>query len=132
MAEIRIASVDTDKVEKDNSFEKAYAFFVILDKNTGNAWQQFFIQYWYNMIFNLKRTASFVGTEGNKLRIVYCEGDNLQHHIDFLNKVIKSANEKYRQFEEAHAQIKKRGEGKKLIEEENIAKAKDELKKLSF
>ncbi len=121
MTEIKIQSVDIENIEKDNSFEMAYAFFVNLDKNPDGDWKHFFHENWNGMIFSGRQNVSL---DGAKVRIIFGDGDNLQSHIDFLKKVIEATNNRHKEHTETQARIQAREEVKKA----EIDKTKDRLK----
>ena len=129
MEEIKISSVDTENVEKDDSFETAYAFFVKLNKSPDSAWESLFENYWKNMLYSMKRSA-IVG--GDNIRLVYGKDDPLQSLIDFLNQVISHTNKAYQSHIEEQERIKLREEAKRKNIEETREGIKDKLKGLKF
>lgn len=119
--EIKLKTVDKNHVEKDNSFEEAYAIYGRFNSIPHTVWNQIFHEYWNGMLFSGKRNISL---DGNMVRIVFGKGDDLQTHINFLKQVIEHTNKRYGEYIDTEARNKEEEEAKK----EQIEKVKDELK----
>lgn len=126
MQDIKIQSIDTENIEKDDAFENAYAFYVKIIPNPNYDWIVVFEEAWHNMIYAMKREATI---SGNKVRLVFGKGDNLQPYIDFLKQVIEYTNKRYNEAYEK-AVSKEEARKKKLDDDKRSIKSK--LQELTF
>ena len=123
---ISIKSVDTDLVEKDDSFPEALAFYVYLSEVPESVWREFFSSEYEQSWFNLKREVT---VSGDRIRIVTSPGEE-QQHIDFIKQVVERTN---RQVDEYNGELerqqqldaKNRAKESKLVED-----AKERLKRV--
>lgn len=86
---VRIVKIDMDNIVKDPSFESAWAVYAYLDKAPDRRWGDYFDYAYRNMVNTDKRPLRL---EGDRIRVVYAKGDNLQSHIDFVKGVVNTAN----------------------------------------
>ncbi|MFQ5925671.1 MAG: hypothetical protein ACE5IE_06720, partial [Dehalococcoidia bacterium] len=86
VATIDIVEVDTETVEKDDSFPPAYAFYIGLSGRPERQWVDIFNFEWKRSLYLLKREISVVG---DKLRLISGAEDNIQNHIAFARDLVR-------------------------------------------
>lgn len=118
MYEIKIKSIDTEKLEKDDSFPSAYAFYIILDREPDSMWRYIFNDNWKSALYLMKRMITI---EGNMLRLITSDSDDVEGHVKFAKQLVEQTNEKYK--EELASEEKR-----KKKEFERIEKTKNELR----
>lgn len=87
---VRITKIDMDEVRRDDTFEAAHAIYAYLNDTPSSKWGEYFDYAYKNTANTDKRPLRL---EGDKIKIIYAEGDNLQSHIDFVKSVVNTANE---------------------------------------
>jgi len=122
MNDITIKSVDVDKLEKDDSFPSAYAFYISLDKEPDSTWRYLFDDSWRASLYPMKRPIT---VEGNKLRLVTADSDNLEEHVRFAKQLLEQTNQRYKEHQGRLSDEEKR----KKAELEKIEKTKNDLRK---
>jgi len=121
MVEIKIKSIDTDNIEKDNSFEKAYAFYIFLNTEPDYIWQKIFEHNRKGSLYLGKRKITI---QQDKLRLVTSDEDNTKGQVDFAKKLIEETNRDYKNHKER--EVKK--EEQRKVELSKIEKTKENLK----
>lgn len=116
MDDIKIKLIDTDKLEKDDSFPLAYAFYIVLDKEPDPTWRSLCAD---NLI--MERAITIVG---NKLRLVTSDSDDIERHVKSAKKLVELTNQRYKE----HQKILSDEEKRKTAEFERIEKTKNELR----
>lgn len=118
MDEIKIKSIDAEKLEKDDSFPSAYAFYVILDEEPDSMWRYLFDDNWRSALYAIKRVITI---EGDKLRLVTADSDDIERHVKFAKQLIEQTNQRYK--EELTDEEKR-----EKVKFERIEKTKNELR----
>lgn len=86
---IGIIEINTDMVEKDRTFQDAYAFFITLSDKPDSLWKKYFEDEWKNSSYAMKRGMRV--TE-NKLRVIFRYGDNVREQAKFAQKLVEATN----------------------------------------
>lgn len=119
---VEIVSVDTETVEKDDAFPKAYAFYIKLSGDPEHMWQRYFEDEWEHAFYTMKREIRVVG---DKLRLVFGEGENIQSYVKFARQLVERTNERIAR----HNQQMELEEKRELVKQEEIEKKKEEIRK---
>jgi len=122
VATIDIVEIDTETVEKDDSFPTAYAFYIKLSGRPERQWVDIFNFEWKRSFYLMKGEISVVG---DKLRLISGAEDNIQNHIAFARDLMRKTNERV---EEDNRRIelmekRKRGAG------DEIERGKEEIRR---
>ena len=88
---IGIIEINTDIVEKDRTFPKAYAFSITLSDKPDYLWKRYFEDEWKNSDYAMKRQ---IKVTGNKLRVIFEFGDNVREHAKFAQKLVEATNQR--------------------------------------
>ena len=123
---VEIRGIDTNSVEKDDSFPSALAFYVELSEVPDSIWRELFLSQYEQSWYNLKRE---VRVHGHKIRVVSAPGEE-QGQVDFIKRVVQGTNEvvgRYNTEVMRQRELEKKGqEGQTKIMEE----AKERLRKV--
>ncbi len=87
---VEIIGVDTDTLEKDETFPEAYAFYIKLSDEPDNAWRSYLAK-WNDALDVEHRKIDVVG---DRLRLVFVYGDNIQNYAKYAAQVVKWVNER--------------------------------------
>jgi len=112
------------RMEKDDSFPKAYAVYVPLDATPDHIWEQCFERELKASFSTLKRQVSI---EGDKLRAVTAS-DEIKGRIEWIRKLVEATNRRVEQFNKEMLQREKAKQARKKKEEEDIKKMREALK----
>ncbi|MBA7649085.1 hypothetical protein ES703_56879 [subsurface metagenome] len=112
---VEITSVDIDTIEKDEEFPDAYAFYIKLSDKPDLLWETYFAE-WDKALSTMKRKISVVG---DKLRLVFAYGDDIQNYVKFARGIVENTNER----------IKEHNRKVKLVEKEDLAKQEESRRK---
>jgi len=118
---IEIISVDTEILEKSKTSPEAYAFYVKLSAEPDALWQGY-LSKWRNALDSMHREINVLG---DKLRLVFMYGDNIQSYVEYTRQLVKWVNER---IEEHNKQVELR-ENKTMAEQEVSQKKEDEIRK---
>ena len=123
VATIDIVEIDTETVEKDDSFPAAYAFYIRLSGRPERQWVDIFNFEWKRSLYLMKTEISVVG---DKLRLISGAEDNIQNHIAFARDLVRKTNERV---EEDNRRIelmekRKRGAGDEIDREKEEIRRK--------
>ena len=118
---IEIISVDTETVEKNTAFPEAYAFYIKLSAEPDALWQGY-LSKWGDALYSMQREINVLG---NKLRLVFVYGDNIQSYAEYTRQLVEWVNER---IEEHNKQVELR-ENKTMAEQEVSQKKEDEIRK---
>jgi len=112
---VEITSVDIDTIEKDEEFPDAYAFYIKLSDKPDRLWETYFAA-WDKALSTMKRKISVVG---DKLRLVFTYGDDIQNYVKFARGIVENTNER----------IKEHNRKVELVEKEDLAKQEESRRK---
>ncbi len=87
---VEIIGVDSETLEKDLAFPEAYAFYIRLSDEPDALWQRYLAE-WKDALNSMKRGIS---VEGNKLRLVFVYGDNIESCVKYATGLVKMINER--------------------------------------
>lgn len=116
---VEIVSVDADRLDKDETFRNAYAFYIKLSAEPDYFWQSQLAK-WDSALSSMSRGLS---VEKDRLRAVFVYGDSVQLCTDYaaslvnwVNKKVAEHNERIASLEEAERRQKQMD----LTKEESI------------
>lgn len=113
------------KIEKDDSFPKAYAFELPLDSTPDNVWESIFEEEWKTSFYMLKRKVTI---EGNKLRVITAP-DEIEGKIEWVKSLVNSTNKRVEEYNKEMKRREEAEEAEKIREEETIRQMRGRLKK---
>jgi hypothetical protein len=87
---VEIIGVDADTLEKDETFPEAYAFYIKLSDEPDNIWQSYLAK-WNKALNAMQRKIDVVG---DRLRLVFIYGDNIQNYAKYAAQLVKMVNER--------------------------------------
>jgi hypothetical protein len=122
VATIDIVDIDTEAVEKDDSFSAAYAFYIKLSGRPERQWLDIFNFEWRRSRYLMKREMTVIG---DRLRLISGVDDNVQNHVAFAKELVKKTNERV---EEDNRRIELMERRKSGMGEE-VEKEKEEIRK---
>ena len=120
-------AVDSDRVEKDDSFSKAYAFYVDLSETPEPIWTELFMTRYETTFTNLKREMTI---EGNRIRVVTAPGEE-ESHVRFLRQVIDKTNQDVDEHNKKLARQQELERRFKATEDAEAQQIKERLRKIS-
>ena len=85
---VMIETVDTERIEKDDAFPKAFAFYIVLNGTPHPIWVELFISRYESTFFNLKREMTI---QGREIRVVTAPGEEAQH-VEFFRRLVDETN----------------------------------------
>ncbi|MFC2063034.1 hypothetical protein ACFLS8_03740 [Chloroflexota bacterium] len=112
---VDVVGVDSDKLDKDKTFPEAYAFYIKLSSEPDNVWQSYLAK--WNSALKVKQRK--ISVEGEKLRLVFVHGDNMQNYANYATWLVNWVNERVEEHNKKVA----------LLEKEEIGKQETERKK---
>ena len=118
---VEIIDIDTDTVEKDDAFPDAYAFYIQLSDEPDPVWERYLAK-WENALSHKKRG---IRVEGDRLRLVFTYGANIQSYAKYVAHLVKITNQRV---EEHNKQVES-DEIKGMTEQETDRKKGDEIRK---
>ena len=118
---VEIIGVDTDTVEKDTTFPKAYAFYIQLSGKPDSVWERYLGQ-WKNALYQMKREIIVID---DKLRLVFEYGENLRNYVKYAKFLVKWVNERV---EEHNRQLELK-EKKAKAEQDTDQKKEEEIRR---
>lgn len=87
---VEIIGVDTNTLEKDETFPEAYAFYIKLSGEPDNIWRSYLAK-WNNALDAMRRKIDVVE---DRLRLVFVYGDNIQNYTKYATQLVKMVNER--------------------------------------
>ncbi len=87
---VEIIGVDTDTLEKDETFPEAHAFYIKLSDEPDKVWRSYLAK-WNNA---LSAMQSKIDVVGDRLRLVFVYGDSIQDCAKYATKLVKMVNER--------------------------------------
>ncbi len=100
---VEIIGVDTDTLEKDETFPEAYAFYIKLSDEPDNAWRSYLAK-WNNALDAMHRKIDVVG---DRLRFMFIYGDNIQNCAKYAATLVKMVNERVMEYNKKVDSLKK-------------------------
>lgn len=123
---VTIERVDSERVEKDDAFPKAYAFYLVLSATPHPIWVELFISRYEGTFYNLKREMSI---QGREIRVVTAPDEEAQH-VQFLRRLVDETN---RAVDEHNTELAPQEARLRRMEDREAAEAnaiRDRLRKL--
>jgi hypothetical protein len=128
VGKVFVTKVDSDSVEKDNSFSKAYAFYVALSETPAPIWIELFMTRYETTFTNLKRQMTI---QGNRVRVVTAPGEE-EDHVRFLRHVVDETNKDVDEYNKKLAR-QAAGQGAlKKMEDAEAQQIKERLRRISI
>jgi hypothetical protein len=125
---IDISGVDTDRVEKDNSFPKAYAFYVALSQAPEPIWVELFMSRYESVFTNMKRGMTI---QGGHIRVVTAPGEE-EEHVRFLRQVVEETNKDVDEHNRKSARQEEQERRFKAMEDAEAQQIKERLRRISI
>lgn len=125
---VLIQAVDPDRIEKDDSFPKAYAFYVVLTTTPDPIWVELFISQYENRFYNLKREMTI---HGDRIRVVTAPGEE-ENHVRFFRQLVDETNKQVDEYNKRLADREARERRFKEQEDAEAEQIRERLKKISI
>ncbi len=125
---VKVKSIDTERIEKDDSFPEAYAFYIELEVTPHLIWEEFFLRRYEGEWFNLKREMTI---QGKEIRVVTAPGEE-KSHVDFYRRLVEETNKDVDEYNRELAHQRERQS--RLAQQESIEakQIRDNLKKIQI
>jgi len=120
---IEIIGVDAATLEKDETFPEAYAFYVKLSDEPDNVWRGYLAK-WNKALNAMQRKIDVVG---DRLRLVFVYGDNIQNYDKYTAELVKWVNKRVMDYNKKVDSLEKMELGK---QEESRRKEEEIQQKL--
>lgn len=123
---VKIEKVDSERVEKDDAFPKAFAFYIVLTETPHPIWVELFMSRYEGTFYNLKRGMTI---QGCQIRVVTAPGEEASH-VEFFRRIIEQTNQALDEYNRQLAEeerVLRRLEDKEAAEAEEI---KERLRKI--
>jgi len=128
VGKVTIKAVDSDHVEKDDSFSKAYAFYIALSETPEPVWVELFMSRYESTFTSLKREMTI---QGNRVRVVTAPGEE-EDHVRFLRQVVDETNKDVDEYNKKLARQAAGQSALKKMEDAEARQIKERLKKISI
>ncbi len=126
---VKITGVDKEGIEKDNSFDIAYKYPLILSDRPDDLWVKFFHSAYRINPYDKKRQYSIIE---KRIVVIISGEDNKQQQLDFFKEVVGVANQHYSDLLQAKEEEKRKEEARKKRERERILEMREETDYLNF
>ncbi len=123
-----IKAVDSEQIEKDDSFPKAYAFYIVLSQTPDPIWFELFISRYENTFYNLKREMTI---HGGRIRVVTAPGEE-ENHVRFFRRLVEETNKDVDDYNKKMSEMVARENAKKGKEDAEADMIRERLKKISI
>ena len=115
---VEIICVDAGTLEKDETFPEAHAFYIKLSDGPDNVWRSYLAKR-NNALDAMQRKIDVVG---DRLRLVFVYGDNIQNYDKYAAQLVKWVNERVMEYNKKvdsleKMELEKKEEGRKKEEE---------------
>lgn len=100
---VEIIAVDADTVEKAETFPEAYAFYIKLSDEPDNVWRSYLAK-WNNALDVMQRKVEVVG---DRLRLVFVYGDDVQSYAQYVAQLVKMVNERIMEYNKKAGSLEK-------------------------
>ena len=87
---VDIVGIDTERLDKDDTFKDGYAFYITLSGEADYIWQTHLAK-WDSALDSMRRK---IYVEKDKLRLVFVYGDNVQLYTSYVASLVKWVNER--------------------------------------
>ena len=115
-------NVDKETVEKYEAFPEAYAFYINLSDKPDPLWERYFEDEGEHALYSPKREIRVVG---DKLRLVFGYGENIQGHVKSVQQLVERTNKRM----EEHYRWAELEEKRELAKQEKIERKQEEIRK---
>jgi hypothetical protein len=123
---VEIIGVDADTLEKDETFPEAYAFYIELSDEPDNVWRSYLAK-WNNALNAMQRKIDVVG---DRLRLVFVYGDNIQNYDKYVAQLVKWVNERVMEYNKKVDSLEKIELGKQGGSQSKEEEIRHQLKQL--
>ena len=123
---VTIKGVDVDRIEKDDSFSRAYAFYVQLSATPGPIWIELFMSL-YESRFQERKSEMTI--RGNQIRVVTAPGEE-ESNIEFLQSLVKTTNEKVDEYNQVQARREALERRMEQLKDAEAQRIRERLKKI--
>jgi len=117
---IEIIGVDSETVEKDGAFPEAYAFYIKLSDKPDPLWERYLLE-WEKALRSMRREMRVIG---DKLRVVFVYGDDIQNCVKYAKQLVRIINERIKEHNK-QVELQKK---KELTKQEASQKKEDEIR----
>ena len=117
---VEIIGVDSETVEKDGAFPEAYAFYIKLSDKPDPLWERYLLE-WEKALRSMRREMRI---SGDKLRVVFVYGDDVQNCVKYAKQLVRIINERVKEHNKQVELIEK----KELTKQEVSQKREDEIR----
>ena len=117
---VEIIGVDSETVEKDGAFPEAYAFYIKLSDKPDPLWEKYLLE-WDKALYSMRREMKVIG---DKLRVVFVYGDDIQNCVKYAKQLVRIINERVKE----HNKKVELQEKKELAKQELSHKKEDEIR----
>ena len=117
---VEIIGVDSETVEKDTAFPEAYAFYIKLSDKPDPLWEKYLLE-WDKALYSMRREMKVIG---DKLRVVFVYGDDIQNCVKYAKQLVRIINERVKE----HNKKVELQEKKELAKQELSHKKEDEIR----
>ena len=125
---VLIQAVDTDRIEKDDSFPKAYAFYIVLTSAPDPIWVELFVSQYENRFYNLKREMT---THGDRIRVVTAPGEE-ENHVRFFRELVNETNKQVDEYNKKLTDTEARERRFREQQDAEAQQIRERLKKISI
>jgi len=116
---VEIIGVDADTLEKDETFPEAHAFYIKLSDEPDNVWRSYLAK--WNNALNVERRK--IDVVGDRLRLVFVYGDNIQNYTKYAVQLVKWVNERVIEYNKKVDSLEK----KELRKQEERRRKEEEI-----
>ena len=117
---VEIIGVDSETVEKDTAFPEAYAFYIKLSDKPDPLWEKYLLE-WDKALYSMRREMKVIG---DKLRVVFVYGDDIQNCVKYAKQLVRIINERVKE----HNKKVELQEKKEMAKQELSHKKEDEIR----
>ncbi len=105
---VEIIGVDTDTLEKDETSPETYAFYIKLSDEPDSVWLSYLAK-WNDALDAMQRNIDVVG---DRLRLVFIYGDNIQNYAEYAAQLVKVVNKRVMEYNKKVDSLEKMELGK--------------------
>jgi hypothetical protein len=106
---VDVVAIDSDSLDRDETFPEAYAFYIELSSEPDNIWQGYLAK-WGSA---LKAAQRKISVEGDRLRLVFVYGDNIRQYANYATWLVSWVNERVAEHNKKIALLEKEELGRK-------------------
>ncbi len=123
---VTIKELDPDRIEKDDSFPRAYAFYIVLTATPDPIWVEFFVSHYEIKPYPLEKEVTI---HGSQIRVVTASGEE-EEHVRFVRELVDETNKAVDDYNKAAAEAEVRDRGTKQQEDAEAQQIRERLKKI--